>query len=64
MIIPIRCYTCGKQIASEYEEFKKHVDAGENAKAVLDSLGLERYCCRRMILAQADLLDVVMEYES
>lgn len=64
MIIPIRCFTCGKPIASEYEEFKKRVDAGENAKEVMDSLGVKRYCCRRMLISQADLLETVMEYES
>ena len=64
MIIPVRCFTCGKPVASQYEEFKKRVDAGENAKEVLTNLGLTRYCCRRMLLAQADLIDELMEFES
>lgn len=64
MIIPVRCFTCGKPIASQYEEFKKRVDAGENAKDALDSLGVTRYCCRRMLTAQVDLIDELMKYES
>jgi len=63
MIIPVRCFTCGKPVASQYEEFKKRVEAGENAKDTLDSLGVTRYCCRRMIVAQVDLIDELMKYE-
>jgi len=64
MIIPVRCFTCGKTIASQYEEYKKRVDAGEDAKGVLDSLKITRYCCRRMLISQADLIDETMKYES
>ena len=64
MIIPVRCFTCGKPVAAQYEEFRKRVDAGENAKDVLDSLDVTRYCCRRMLIAQVDLIDELMKYES
>lgn len=64
MIIPIRCFTCGKPIASEYEQFKKRVSNGEDPKKVLDELGITRYCCRRMIISQADLLEEVAEFEA
>jgi len=63
MIIPVRCFTCGKVVASVYEEFKKRVEAGEDAKAVLDSLGVDRYCCRRMIISHVDLIDEVMPFD-
>ena len=57
MIIPIRCWSCGKPIAHLWEEYKERVDKGENRKKVLDDLGLERYCCRTMLLGQVDLID-------
>ena len=63
MIIPVRCFTCGKVVASVYEEFKKRVEAGEDAKAVLDSLGVDRYCCRRMIISHVDLIDEIMPFD-
>ena len=74
MIIPVRCFTCGKVVASAYEEFtkrydeyKKAVDAGEKPKEtpkkILDDLGLERYCCRRMIISHADLIKDAAPYE-
>ena len=62
MIIPIRCFTCGRLIASEYEKFKKRVEKGEDPEKVLDDLGIERYCCRRMLLTQVDLLDEIAPY--
>ncbi len=52
MIIPVRCFTCGKVIASAFEEYKKRVYLdGEDPKKVLDELNIKRYCCRRTILS-------------
>lgn len=62
MIIPVRCFTCGKVISSSYETFKKRVQMGETPKDVLASLGIKRYCCRRMILSNADLIDEVIPF--
>lgn len=68
MIIPIRCFSCGKPIAHLWEEFKKRVESGEEAKKVLDDLGLERYCCRAVFLGHPqtdgkDLLDLVSKFK-
>lgn len=52
MIIPVRCFTCGKVLASIFEEYKKRVYIdGEDARKVLDELGVKRYCCRRTIIS-------------
>jgi len=63
MIIPIRCFSCGKPIAQLWEEYKERVDNGENKKAVLDSLGMKRYCCRAMFLGHVDLIDTSAEFK-
>ena len=63
MIIPVRCFTCGKVIGSSYEKFQELVKEGVDPKDALDSLGLERYCCRRMIITQKDLIDDVMGFD-
>lgn len=60
MIIPVRCFTCGKVIGGLYQTYLKRVQLGEDPKQVLDDLGLQRYCCRRMIVAHADLVDEVI----
>ncbi len=62
MIIPVRCMSCGKPIAHLWEEFKKRVESGENAKKVLDALGLERYCCRAVFLGHVDLLPLTSKF--
>lgn len=74
MIIPVRCFTCGKIISdvfedfeNRYDEYKKTIKAGdppkETPKQILDSLGLDRYCCRRMILTHVDLIGEAAPYE-
>jgi len=63
MIIPVRCFSCGKPIGHLWEEYKKRIAQGENSKKVLDSLGLERYCCRSMFLGQTDLIELVGEFK-
>lgn len=59
MIIPVRCFTCGKVIGSSWERFLQLLDAGTDPQEALDELGLERYCCRRMVLSHVDLIDDV-----
>ena len=63
MIIPVRCFTCGKVIGSAYEEFKERVEKGEDPDEVLDELDIDRYCCRRMIISHVDLIDEVMPFD-
>lgn len=63
MIIPVRCFSCGAVIADKYEKFKE-MTKKEDSKTALDSLGVERYCCRRMILSQADFIDEVIQFEN
>jgi DNA-directed RNA polymerase subunit N len=63
MIIPIRCFSCGKPVAHLWDEFKERATKGEDAKKVLDSLGLERYCCRAVFLGHVDLIDTSAEFK-
>ncbi len=62
MIVPVRCFTCGKVIGNVYDVYKDRVDQGEDPEDVLDDLGIDRYCCRRMLLSHTDLIDEVMQY--
>jgi len=63
MIIPVRCFSCGKPIGHLWEEFKKRVQEGEQPKKILDEMGLERFCCRSMFLGQTDLIELVGEFK-
>jgi DNA-directed RNA polymerase subunit N len=64
MIIPVRCFTCGKVVADKYEEFKRRLRQNDDPAVVLDELGLHRYCCRRMLLAHIDIIDSFMAFSS
>ncbi len=65
MIIPVRCFTCGKVIGDKWEEFNQRVNKNhEDPKKVLDSLGVTRYCCRRMLLSHVDLIDEIIHFSS
>lgn len=62
MIIPVRCFTCGKVVGDKWEDFARRVKAGEDAGAVLDSLGVTRYCCRRMLLSHVEVIDEIIKF--
>jgi DNA-directed RNA polymerase subunit N len=62
MIIPVRCFTCGKVVGSAYRPFVERTRAGEEPRKVLDELGLSRYCCRRMILSHSELIEEVAPF--
>ena len=63
IIIPIRCFSCGKPVAHLWERYKERVEKGEEKKKVLDELGLKRYCCRALFLGHVDLLDSIAQYK-
>ncbi len=79
MIIPIRCFTCGKTIAHLWEPYHQRVqeialqEREDDQKhrfvnietlrqktpegKALDELGVSRYCCRRMMMCNVDLVE-------
>jgi DNA-directed RNA polymerase subunit N len=74
VIIPVRCFTCGKIIGDAYEEYTKRYEEYQKAtksgekpketpKQILDDLGIDRYCCRRMILTHVELIGESAPYE-
>ena len=84
MLIPVRCFTCGKVLADKWdyyeeevkklekkmeEDLEKKKGSGEvddqkyfdkvRSGKILDQLGLTRYCCRRHMLGQVDMMRVI-----
>jgi DNA-directed RNA polymerase I, II, and III subunit RPABC5 len=62
MIIPVRCFTCGKVIGNKWEKYNQLKDEHDAEKA-LDMLELRRYCCRRMLLTHIELIEKMMNYK-
>ena len=63
MMLPVRCFSCGKPIAQHWDEYKKRVEKGEDSGKVLDDLGIERFCCRRMFVSHRDTIDTLLKYQ-
>jgi len=63
MIIPIRCWSCGKPISQLWDPYKERTGKGEDRKKVLDDLGLERYCCRAIMMGHVDLIDISAQFK-
>lgn len=76
MIIPIRCFTCGKIMADKIDYYNEELEKLKaqkkdindplyknfdkiHTKEILDNLGLTRYCCRRNLISNVDLMNII-----
>ncbi|MHA1684327.1 MAG: DNA-directed RNA polymerase subunit N [Promethearchaeota archaeon] len=62
MIIPIRCFTCGNLLADKWDEYLQLKEQEVPADEIFKKLDLDRYCCRRIMVAHRDLIDDVMKF--
>ena len=62
MLIPVRCFTCGNLVADKFQSYQNRVKAKEDPSKVLDSLGIDRYCCRRMLLTTVETIQQVIPF--
>ncbi len=62
MLIPVRCFTCGNLVADKYEDFQNKIKSGEEPDKILNSLRVERYCCRRMLLTTVETIQQVIPF--
>ncbi len=64
MIIPVRCFSCGKPIGHLWEDFiAKTENKKKNVKKTLDELGLEKFCCRSVFMGHVDLLETAAKFK-
>lgn len=62
MLIPVRCFCCGKVIGSKWKKFEELIKT-TSMKQALDSLKLTRYCCRRIFMTHLQLIDKIVKYD-
>ncbi len=63
MIIPVRCFTCGKVLGDKWETFEDEVENGRDPKDVLDELGVDRYCCRSIMVTHVDNIEDIAKHK-
>lgn len=63
MMVPIRCFSCGKPIAQFWDAYEQGLKKGKKAKDLLDSFGLERFCCRQALMSNAELVRQVGQFK-
>ena len=61
MLLPVRCFTCGKVISNKWDTYKTLIQTQSKGDA-LDTLKLSKMCCRRMFLTNVELIDNVIYY--
>lgn len=64
MIIPVRCFTCGKVIGNKYDPYVQMLLEGSKPADAMNQIGLKRYCCRRMVLTHVDLIEKLLAYNT
>ncbi|HJM19502.1 MAG TPA: DNA-directed RNA polymerase subunit N [Candidatus Thalassarchaeaceae archaeon] len=62
MLIPVRCFSCGNVVGQHWPIFKSRTDNEEDPAEVLNDLGVERYCCRRMFVGHVELIDEIAPF--
>ena len=62
MLVPVRCFTCGNLVADKFEDYQNRVKSGEEPAKLLYSLGIDRYCCRRMMLTTVETIQQILPF--
>lgn len=64
-IIPVRCYTCGKVLATTriYGKYQEYTENGMSTCDALNKIGLTRYCCRRILLCHVNTIETTLMYK-
>ncbi len=63
-MIPLRCFTCNNFVGTSWEQFLKNKSGRSEYKDLLDSLGITRICCRRMLLTHVEIIEDTAIYSS
>lgn len=61
-MFPVRCFTCITVIGHLMDDYKDGLRRGKRPSDILDELGVDSYCCRRMFTSHIEVKDKVLLY--
>ena len=61
MLVPIRCFSCGKPISHLYKEYSAKVQKEKPIK-LFQELEIQRQCCRALFLGINDMTSTIARY--
>jgi len=64
MLLPVRCFSCGKVIGHLWDRYQASHNDGTLDATTFEDLGVKRYCCRRMFVSHIDLIDAVAPFST
>ena len=53
-----------KVVGNKWEPYVEKLAEGLSENEALSSLGLRRYCCKRMIISHVDMMESLLNYSS
>jgi DNA-directed RNA polymerase subunit N (RpoN/RPB10) len=63
MLVPVTCFSCNRRVGGKWIDFCALVHQGQDPGASLDALGIQRICCRRILLTSVELNSLWVEHE-
>jgi len=67
-MFPVRCFSCNKIVSGNERMFtllqKDFPACAQKNKLILDILGFKRDCCRRTIITDVSLVDMMLDYHN
>lgn len=62
MPFPVRCFSCGKVLGCLESKTEELLSENKTFAEIFDKLQIDRYCCRRIVMSNVDLNDIVLKY--
>lgn len=63
MIIPVRCFTCGKVLGDKWGKWVQMEKDGVPVAERYVKLKLTRICCKKILFTHVPLIDKILKYQ-
>lgn len=61
-MFPVRCFTCNKVIGKYETAYHNQLALGLKKNEALNTIGISKYCCRRMFLCHVNIIDKLLQF--